>query len=465
VSRVAIIGGGFAGLAAAVELAARGLEPIVLEARPQLGGRAYSFVDAASGEAVDNGQHALMGCYAHTLAFLERIGAGGKLVRQPNLRVAMAQRGGRAGVIACAPLPGPLHMLTGVLGYRLLCGRERCQALLAGLRIQRLYRGNDPRLAASTVAELLGGLGQSDHAQASFWNPVAIAALNETPQRAAALPFAAVLARAFFGSRRDSQFVLPGVGLSELYTGDARRFIERRGGRVELHAPVAELALTDRRISAATLRDGRRVAADAWIAAVPPRALASLLPDGLRDAPPFRCLDAFGASPIVSLHLWLDRPVLAPDFLGLIGTTTQWLFNRSRLLRQETGGGQCLSAVISAGHDVVQWDNARITATVLDELRAVVPAARAAQLVRSVVVKEKQATISTTPAVDRLRPAPQTPIDNLFLAGDWTATGLPATIESAVVSGDRAAALVVERLEEEIQPQMNTDEHGWSELG
>src|SRR5215468_147293 len=118
VTEIVVIGGGFAGLAAGVELAARGLRPLVLEARPHLGGRAYSFTDAASGAIVDNGQHAMMGCYAHTLAFLERIGAGHKLVRQANLRVAMAHCGGRHGVIACAPLPSPLHMLSGVLRYR-----------------------------------------------------------------------------------------------------------------------------------------------------------------------------------------------------------------------------------------------------------------------------------------------------------------------------------------------------------
>ena len=134
--------------------------------------------------------------------------------------------------------------------------------------------------------------------------------------------------------------------------------------------------------------------------------------------------------------------MLGEHFLGLIGTTTQWVFNRSKLLRQETGAGQCLSAVISAGHEVVGWDNARIAATVTAELRAVLPAARSATVQRSVVVKEKHATISTTPASERLRPPAETPIANLFLAGDWTATGLPPTIESAVLSGDRAAALV-----------------------
>ena len=444
-NRPLVIGGGFAGLAAGVQLAARQLRPIVLEARPHLGGRAYSFTDAATGEQVDNGQHAMMGCYAHALAFFDRIGASRKLVRQPNLRVAMAERGRGAGVIACAPLPGPLHMVSGVLGYRLLRRRERWRALLGGVRILHMYRRAHAGLAATTVARLLDRLGQSAHAQASFWNPVAIATLNEAPTLASAAPFAAVLARAFFGSRRDSQFVLPGVGLSELYTEDARRFIESRGGQVEVRAAVAQLEVATGRIASVALRDGRRIATDACIAAVPPQSLAPLIPEPLRAEAPFRALGNFLGSPIVSIHLWLDRAVFEPDFLGLIGTTTQWCFNRSAL-RGEHNGGQSLSAVISAGHEVVEWDNARIAATAIDDLRAVVPAARTAEVVRSVVVRERNATISSTPAAERLRPPARTAIDNFFLAGDWTATGLPPTIESAVASGDRAAELLVERL-------------------
>jgi squalene-associated FAD-dependent desaturase len=446
VTQVVVIGGGFAGLAAAVELAAQGLRPLLLEARPHLGGRAYSFTDAASGEVVDNGQHAMMGCYTHTLSFLERIGAGDKVVRQDNLRVAMARRGGGEGLIAAAALPSPLHMLSGVLGYKLLHPRERRWALLGGMRMLWMYRRNDARLQNATVSELLHALGQSPNTQSSFWNPIALATLNEAPQRAAAAPFAAVLARAFFGSRRDSQFVLPGVGLSEMYTADALRFITERGGGIERHANVVGLDVSDDRVTAVRLRDGRRCAADACIVAVPPRALAALLPAVLQRAPALRGLHELIGSPIVSVHLWLDRPVLEHQFLGLLDATTQWFFNRTKLLRLPAQHGQCVSAVISAAHDVVQWDNERIAATVVLDLRAVSRRGGDFEVVRSVVVKEKHATMSTTPATDRLRPPATTPIDNLFLAGDWTATGLPPTIESAVMSGERAAVLLVERL-------------------
>ena len=439
---VAIIGGGFAGLAAGVELAASGVPVTVLEAKPRLGGRAYSFRDEESGEVVDNGQHAMMGCYVETLAFLRRIGAGDKVMRQANLRVEMVDARRGPGVIACAPLPSPLHLLGGVLGYELLSRAERLRALLGGMRLMAMRKRRDPRLAEATVESVLIDLGQSANARASFWYPVAIATLNESPDRAAAAPFAEVLARAFFGSRADSQFVLPRVGLSDLYTEDARRFIEDRGGRVELKTQVAELPIEDGRVAAVRLRDGRRIEAGAVISTVPPQALAQFLPEPVRAHARLNELGEFDLSPIISVHLWFDRPVLASDFVGFVGTTTQFVFNRTKLTAQGNGNGrQFVSAVISAGREIVGQDTSRIAETVVADIKALLPAARPARLLRSVVVKEKHATISTTPEAEQIRPSAETPIRNFFLAGDWIQTGLPATIESAVLSGHRAAAL------------------------
>jgi uncharacterized protein with NAD-binding domain and iron-sulfur cluster len=219
VPHVIVIGGGFAGLAAAVDLAEHGIPVTVLEARGRLGGRAYSFTDRTTGMEVDNGQHALMGCYTQTLAFLDKIGASSKLHRQRHLRVEMRDPGRGAGTIAGRALPGPLHMLYALFGYRLLSVAERGRAALAGARLMRLHRARDARLAGWTVDELLTRLRQSANARASFWYPLAIATLNELPQRAAAAPLAEVLARAFFGSTAASQFILPRVGLSALQGG------------------------------------------------------------------------------------------------------------------------------------------------------------------------------------------------------------------------------------------------------
>ncbi|MEW6271313.1 MAG: FAD-dependent oxidoreductase, partial [Thermodesulfobacteriota bacterium] len=166
---------------------------------------------------------------------------------------------------------------------------------------------------------------------------------------------------------------------------------------------------------------------------------------------PWRDLEALGASPIVSVHLWYDRPVLDGEFAGLLGTTTQFAFDRTRLCGtrlpgSDADGSSQVSAVISAGHEEEGWENGRLASTVVADIAALFPAARGARVVRSVVVKEKHATISCTPAAERLRPGPETPLRNLFLAGDWTATDLPPTIEGAVRSGERAAGLASARL-------------------
>jgi hydroxysqualene dehydroxylase len=455
-AHVAIVGGGFAGLAAGVELAERGFRVSLIEARGHLGGRAYSFRDEASGATVDNGQHAMMGCYARTLGFLARIGAADRVVRQRDLCVPMRDRVLGRGEIRCRALPAPAHLLGAVLRYRLLAKRERLSALVAGARLMRMRARRDRRLAEYTVDGLLAELGQSERARRAFWHPVAIATCNQAPDEAAAAPFAEVLARALFTSRSGSQLVFARVGLSELYTSLASDFIEARGGEVRLRTPATALEVEGERIAAIRLRDGSRATADAFICAVTPRALAGLLPPALARDPALRRIGELGTSPIVSAHLWFDRPVLGDDLVGLVGTTTQWAFDRTRLGIAASGSGTgneeapagpgMVSTVISAARGVVDREPEEIARLTVQELRELVPGARSAHLERSLVVKEKEATIALTPAAEALRPMSWTPIANLAIAGDWTATGLPATIESAVLSGGRAAALIEEEL-------------------
>ena len=429
---VVVVGGGFAGLSAAVRLARAGARVTLLERRPFLGGRAYSFADPVTGEAVDNGPHALMGAYTEALDFLAEIGASAKLRVQPRLRVALAHPALGMGEVAAPAVPGPLQAPLALLRYRLLGPGDRARLFAGALRLAA--RGQ--ALAGCTVAQALAQVGQSPAACERFWHPLAIATLNEAPELAAAAPFAAVLRRAFFAGARAARFALAAVPLSELYTTDARRAIEAAGGSIVTGATVAALALEGERARAVLLRDGRRLDADAVILAVPCAALLRLLPPALRAAPPFRALAAVGSSPIVSVHLWLDRRAgWGSSFLGLLGGRAQWLFDCG----PAQDGGQRVASVTSGARF---WDDASdeaIAAEVLADTRAVLPVLRAACCTRSLVVRERHATISLTPAADAVRPAVTTPLQNLFLAGDWVQTGLPATIEGAVQAGREAA--------------------------
>jgi squalene-associated FAD-dependent desaturase len=434
---VVVVGGGFAGLAAGVRLARAGARVTLLERRPFLGGRAYSFTDPATGDVVDNGPHALMGAYREAFDFLGELGALGRLAVQPRLHVAMAHPGLGAGAVAAPPVPGPLQAPAALLRYRLLPPRDRVRLLTGALRLAA--RG-PTGLARQTVGEALVAAGQSHAACERFWEPLAIATLNEEPALAAASPFAAVLRRAFFAGARAARFALARVPLSALYTDDARAAIEAAGGRVRTGTTVAGLVLAGGRAEAVVLRDGERVRANAVVLAVPLSALLRLLPPVLLAAPPFRALAGIGTSPIVSVHLWLDRAVgWGAPFLGLLGGRTQWLFDGG----PSRTGGHRLASVTSGARFWDQASDEAIAAEVVADASAVVPALRRATLRRALVVRERHATISLTPAADAVRPGAETPLANLFLAGDWTATGLPATIEGAVLSGRRAAALAL----------------------
>ncbi len=440
----AIIGGGFAGLAAGVALADHGLKVAVLEGKPVLGGRAYSFADAGTGDFVDNGQHVLMGCYRETLAFLDRIGARRHLLFHDDLEIEMLDRGGQSATLRTAHLPGPFHMTAALLRYRHLDARERLAAMIAGLRMLAMHRFSRAALNRMTVAELMDGLGQDARARAAFWYPLAIATLNDRPELSSAGLLAEVLKRAFFGRRRDSAFVYSRVGLSDLYCTGARAAIERANGTIDTHAIVESLEPgAGGAIAAARLRDGRRIEARYFISAVPAPQLLRFLPESAVADPFFARLAKLESSPIVCVHVWLDREVTRSPFVGFIGTATQWLFNKRRIFesRGEHHPGY-LSFVISGARELVDRPNDELLDVVIEDLRAIIPAARAATVTKSLVLKEKHATLAPHPRFDALRPGTRTPIRNFVLAGDWIQTGLPATIESAVISGRAAAGAV-----------------------
>ena len=442
-----VIGAGFAGLSAAVALAQRGVRVTVLEGKPALGGRAYSFTDPDTGDFVDNGQHVLMGCYGETLDFLKQIGAYDQLVFHEDLEIEMLAGPGQSATLKTARLPGPLHMTAALLGYQHLNIAERMSVMRGGLRLLAMRRFGGGELSRMTVAQLMDRLGQSEHARKCFWYPLSIATLNDEPEVSSAQLLAEVLKRAFFSRRRDSAFVYSRVGLSELYCTGAKQLIESAGGSVVSHSIVEMLELgAGGGVASVRLRDGRRIESSDFISTVPAPQLLRLLPENAIADPFFSRFTGLSSSPIICVHVWLDREVTDSPFIGFIGTTTQWLFNKRQIFAQrgEVHPGY-LSFVISGARKLVDRSNQELLDIVTNDLHAMIPASRAAKVVKSLVLKEKNATMAPDLRSHQLRPTAKTPIANFFLAGDWIQTGLPATIESAVISGRAAAAAVLAR--------------------
>lgn len=442
---VIVIGAGIAGLRAAVHLAARGARVTVLEAKAILGGRATAFVDPQTGDRVDNGQHVMLGCYHETFAFLREIETDDRIRVQPGLEVDFVDRAGERSRLSFPGLPPPINFMAGLLDWSALGWRDRLAALrlAAPLRIARERKRDEERgrtsrrIAASpgeTVEEWLINNGQTPRLREMLWEPLALAALNQSVRIAAAPPFVAVVAQMFGGGPRDASLALPICPLDQLYAEPARRFIEARGGDVRVGC-TARVHLEGGRIDYVESR-GERLHAGSVIAAVPWFALVDLFAGDIGPVEAIRnAAAATTPSPIASVNLWLDRRVLETPFLGLPGRSMQWVFDKEQMFESASSH---LTLVSSGADEVMALQNDALIVLALNELREAWPEARAAKVLRASVVRERRATYSLAPGQPR-RPHTATSVKGLVLAGDWIETGLPATIEGAAISGRRAA--------------------------
>jgi squalene-associated FAD-dependent desaturase len=478
---VIIVGAGFAGLSAAARLAKEGAHVLVLEARSRLGGRATAFPDRETGELVDNGQHVLVGCYVETFAFLRDIGAAGNVQLQPRLAVTMIDRAGRRSRLTMAALPRPFDLVGGIFDWEALSWRDRLSVL--GMRTplklaQRELAPGATRKASSPGETVEGWLirnGQSARLREMLWDPLALAALNQPPTQAAAPTFARVLAEMFGGEPGAASIALPTRPLHLMYAEPAREFIERHGGVVRTGA-TATVEVADGAV-AAVQADGERWPASRVISAVPWFAFPDLFPT---EPPALReVIDRARrrtSCPIVTVNLWFDRPILDEPFIGLPGRAMQWVFDKGQIFggaaagasegdahgehaaHEDHGahaahtepapgtrdGATHLSLMSSGATSMLNRTNDELIRLAHDELLGALPATRTARLLRATVVREPRATFSLAPN-EPPRPAAETGVRGLVLAGDWIDTGLPATIESAVRSGHHAAAVVSRR--------------------
>ena len=437
-ARVVVVGGGLAGLAASVPLAERGFRVSLLERHPRLGGRATSY-QLPSGEYIDNCQHVTLRCCTNLEDFYRRIGVSEKINYYD--RLVFSDSKGKRSEIRPSGLPAPLHVAPSFASFRLLNWKDKLSIARAMLSILRA--GGKPRLTENaSMLDWLKQNGQTQNAIDRFWRVVLVSALNEELDRTDAAYGIDVFWKAFLSNRVGFAVGIPAVPLEALYDAVADR-IKSVHGDVRTRCGVAELCVSNGSIDGLRLDDGSLLNADYYVLAVPFDRLLKIIPLEMRESELFANLRKLSVSPITSVHLWFDRDVMTEPFLTSVDQTIQWVFNRDKLA--STGGtGQYLQVVISASHALAQYSQQEIINLCRKEVADLIPATREAKTTRTVVVRENAATFSPVPGSDRWRPTERTPIRNLLLAGDWTRTGWPATMEGAVRSGYRAAEAVLE---------------------
>jgi squalene-associated FAD-dependent desaturase len=455
-----IVGGGLAGLACAAGLVGRELRITLLESRSRLGGRASSFTDPATGELVDNCQHVSMACCTSLADFRRRVGIE-SMVRHDRRLTFLGPRGG-VSTFEAGRAPAPLHLAGSLLRFRFLSLGEKLR-IAYGVACLTLARDELP---GEALGDWLLRHGQGIRAINLFWAAILVSALNERLDRLDVGHARKVFIDGFLRNRRSFEPEVPLVPLGELYGTRLESWLRTQNVSVQLGTGARAIDLDEEQaLRGVILRSGDLLAADFVVLAVPFDRVPALLPEfALARILALARFDELQAAPITGIHLWFDRSVCPFDHVVTPGRLIQWVFNHTAIqgrtvppsetnagalpqIELVSGGGQYLQLVVSASYDLLELDKVAIRDAVLSELVEIWPEARNAQLLRWWVVTEHSATFSVRPGVEALRPPQRTPIDGLFLAGDWTDTGWPATMEGAVRSGYRAAEGILANLD------------------
>ena len=453
--RVVVVGGGLAGITAAIALRETGADVTLLEARPRLGGATCSFT--RDGLVVDNGQHVFLGCCAAYRGLLDRLGMTGAVTLQDRFDVTVLRPGPAAGPpqqarLRRTGLPGPLHMSLALSGYQLLSLPERLRVGRAALAMRRLDPA-DPALDAQRLGDWLAAHGQDERSRRALWDLFTVSALNIAGDDANLALAATVVKTALLGARDAADIGVPAVPLGDLHGQAGADLLGRLGAQVRLGTKVAAIEVAADSLPGIgrmfTVRVGRQaspgagdaaIEADGVVVAVPPEQAARLLPPAAAGSAAWAAL---GASPILNVHVIYDRQVMRLPFAAAVDSPVQWVFDRTQqsgLGSDQAGpGGQYLAVSVSAADEMIDMPAARLREIFLPALAELFAAARTARVTDFFVTRERRATFRQAPGCERLRPPAATARPGLVLAGAWTDTGWPDTMEGAVRSGLNAA--------------------------
>jgi len=435
---VAIAGGGLAGLAAACALSDAGFRVTLFEQRPYLGGRASSYEHPGTGEVVDNCQHVLFRICTNLVKFYEHIGVADQIRWFDQMN--FIEPGGRVSVMKSSPLPAPLHTAPSFFHFPFLSAADKLAISRALIPLTLTVQRDN----GQSFQQWLDTHGQTKNAVARFWHPILISALSEELDRIS-VSAAAQVVRESMKTPAARHMGVPTLPLTDLYNA-AGEYVRSHGGTLHFRCPVEGFSADGSQVRVRMRsKEGTEETFDYLVLALPFDALDSLLPAETQSEAIREKIAHFENSPITGIHLWFDREISDLDHAVLLDRTIQWMFHKSRLqpMRAQgengTGSGSYVELVVSSSKTLIDKSRAEIVELALGEVREFFPAARNANLIKFTVIKEVNATYSPRPGIDAHRPTPVTLWPRVFLAGDWTATGWPATMEGAVRSGYLAA--------------------------
>lgn len=430
---VGIVGGGLAGLAAGCALSEAGFKVALFERRPYVGGRASSYEHPGTGEVVDNCQHVLLGCCTNLVRFYEMLGVSDKIRWFDEL--TFLEPGGRASRFAPTRfLPAPMHNVPAFLGAHMLSAKDKLAIARAMFALSRgLPESQEDFLS------WLRRHGQTAAAIDRFWKTVLVSALNEDLERISTQYAAQVFRESFMNSPEAGRMGVPSIPLSRLYSA-AIEYIQARGGEILLRSPANAITSHPERVQVAT-SSGERIF-DYVVLAAPFQSVAALLPNAGFAEQLQKQLERFEPSPITGIHLWFDREITPLPHAVLLDRTIQWMFQKSKFQHEREGPGSYIELVVSASRSLVQKPREDVLELALRELADFFPLVQQSKVTKAAVIKEVYATYSVLPGLDEYRPQARTGWPRLFLAGDWTASGWPATMEGAVRSGYLAAEAI-----------------------
>ncbi|MDR0532999.1 MAG: hydroxysqualene dehydroxylase HpnE [Verrucomicrobiales bacterium] len=432
--KVVVLGGGYAGLSAAFHLAVSGHQVELFEAKSYLGGRAHSFKDAHSGITLDNSQHAFFGCYDSCLEILDLLGVRHKLACQNGIEVPYLDRDGTRSSLKAANYPAPFHLLDGILGFKALTAQNCFEVVKLGVLLRFGFRP----YSDENAGKWLRRLGQSANTIRCLWEPFCLAALNEGIGTANAKLLYQTISRCLLGSKQDSSIYMSKVGLSELFSPELDQFLKAVGSKIHVNKGVKEILFDNDKVNGIKLTNDEVITADLYVSAIPFSALRALLP---QNSPLASQLNQIKTSPILSVHLETDCPITGNDpFVALLDSPVQWIFNRSELSAERKT--HLHSLVISAAGQFIDMPNKELIDLLWAEINHYFPATKEGKILHQIVYKSRDATFASIPGIERFRPGAKTQWSNFFLAGDWTQTELPATIEGATLSGRNAAKTI-----------------------